>query len=78
MTDDIYSRTIWRFLFLFPLFFVTLLTGWWWPILVGAVLVVAQIIFQVWWEEAVDTPDWMDNVAEWLDDRMETLTDWMD
>ena len=78
MTNDIYSRTIWRFLFLFPLFFVTLLTGWWWPFLVGAALVVAQIIFQVWWEEAIDTPDWMDNVAEWLDDRLETLTDWME
>ena len=78
MDGDIYSRTLLRFLFLAPLWCLWLLTGWWWPILVGAVLVVAQIIFQVWWEEAVDTPDWMDNVAEWLDDRMETLTDWMD
>jgi hypothetical protein len=78
MNGDIYSRTIWRFLFLAPLFFVTLLTGWWWPFLVGAVLVLAQIIFQVWWEEADDIPDWMESVAEWLDDRMETFIDWLD
>jgi hypothetical protein len=78
MDGDIYSRTIWRFLFLAPLLFVWFVFGVWWPILVGAILVVAQIVLQVWWEEAVDTPDWMDNVAEWLDDRLETLTDWME
>ena len=72
------DRGFLRYLFLFPLMFVWFVFGVWWPLLVGAALVVAQIIFQAWWEEAVDTPDWMDNVAEWLDDRLETLIDWME
>jgi hypothetical protein len=72
------DRGFLRYLVLFPLMFVWFVFGVWWPILVGAILVIAQIIFQVWWEEAIDTPDWMDNVADWLDDRLETLTDWME
>ncbi len=78
MSADIYARTILRFLVLAPLWVVWLLTGLWWPLLVGALLVLAQIVFQVWWEEAVDTPDWMDSVVEWIDDRLDDLVDWLD
>lgn len=78
MPVNLQFKTWLRAMFLTTAVMVAALTHWTWLAIVGLVLVLAEVAFSVWWEEAYDKPEWMENLAEWLDDKLETALDWLD